>query len=989
VRKLNLILLIAAVLWTALLAAALAWSLQVERARTMTLAENEAQANFNKDVAFRKWATRHGGVYVPTDARTPANPNLADVPERDLVTPSGRRLTLMNPAYMLRQLMQEYGEEYGVKGTITSLRLLNPANAPDAWAHDALYAFEHGIEEVKAVVDIDGAPYMRLMHRLTIQPGCLKCHGKQGYKVGDVRGGVGVAVPLKPYLTLEREKNRVLWLLHGGIWLLGLTGLGTAGVYGRRQIRLANDAHQDMTRIRERMELVLASSGDGSWDWDVQSGTAYFDSRWTGMLGYGPDEVPAAVEGWKALIHPDDRREVETTLREHLDGLRPDYEVAFRMRTRSGAWKWIQARGKVVERDATGAALRMTGTHSDIDARKAMEHELIELAQRNRLILNSAGEGIFGLDRRGNHSFVNPVAARMLGYRPEELIGRHSHSTWHHSHPDGTPYPETECPVYAVLRDGLSRHVAEDWFLRKDGSNFPVEFWATPILEEGAVTGVVVSFLDITERELAEAEIHRLNSELEARVHSRTLQLEAANQALRQAKEAAEAANRAKSVFLANMSHELRTPLNAILGFAQLLERDARIPDDERGNIATINRSGHHLLALINDVLEISRIEAGRAAVVKEAFDPLAAISDVEDMIRLRAEAKGLAFIVARPDDLPAQVLGDAHRLRQVLINLLGNAVKYTEQGEIRLDVATEPGDRMRFTVSDTGPGIAETEQTRIFEAFYQTEAGITQGEGTGLGLTISQEFVRLMGGEISLESEPGQGSRFSFSVPLPVADTPPPEIRRGRVASLAPGQVAPRILVAEDHPDNQRVVTRLLEQVGCQVRIAQDGHEAVELFQSWRPRLILMDMRMPVMDGYAATRAIRALPGGAGLPIVALTASAFAEDRGKVLAAGCDEMVRKPIEATHLFEVIGALLGLTFNYTEVAGKTAMTHGDLTALPATTRQELAEAAAALDKEATLDIVARLRAKHPDEADFIAALIEDYRFDLLLDHCTGG
>jgi len=355
-------------------------------------------------------------------------------------------------------------------------------------------------------------------------------------------------------------------------------------------------------------------------------------------------------------------------------------------------------------------------------------------------------------------------------------------------------------------------------------------------------------------------------------------------------------------------------------------------------------------------------------------------------MIRLRAEAKGLTFVVDPPAALPTYCLGDGHHLRQVLINLLGNAVKYTDHGRVSLCITPE-NQRIFFEVTDTGSGIAPEDQELIFQPFYQTEVGIAKGEGTGLGLTISREFVRLMGGEVKLDSTPGQGSTFHFSIPLPPTDTVPYRAGGPRILRLAEGQAAPRILVAEDHPDNQQVIEQILKQMGCEARIVANGQLAVEGFQAWQPQLILMDMRMPVMDGYAATRAIRALPGGGNLPIVALTASAFEEERGQVLAAGCDELVNKPVDEGRLFQVIGQMLGLRFDYAEVATTdVAQSAADLASLPYDLRRGLANAALLLDKEATLAIVERLRPSHPAEAESIDKLVEEYRFDRILDLC---
>ena len=518
-----------------------------------------------------------------------------------------------------------------------------------------------------------------------------------------------------------------------------------------------------------------------------------------------------------------------------------------------------------------------------------------------------------------------------------------------------------------------------------DGGIMEVLYNATLYRDEhGEALGAFAAARDVTERKRAEAELEGYRHHLEELVAVRTAELE-------KAKVAAEAANRAKSVFLANMSHELRTPLNAILGFAQLMERDMAIPERERRNLETINRSGRHLLSLINDVLEISRIEAGRTTVENETFDLAATLTAVEEMIRVRAEGKGLALAIERHGELPAYVLGDDHHLRQVLINLLGNAVKYTDRGQVTLHLTPE-GERIRFEVTDTGPGIAPEDQDRIFNAFYQTEAGIAKGEGTGLGLTISREFVRLMGGELTVRSELGKGSAFSFAVPLPPTFIPADAMRCGRVVGLEPGQPMPRILVAEDQPDNRELITQLLEGVGFEVRAVKNGQQAIEVFQAWQPQFIWMDMRMPIMDGYVATQRIRALPGGAAVKIVALTASAFREDRAAILAAGCDEMIRKPIEEDRLFGVMGDLLGLRFSYAVEAGAVPVATPaalDLGGLPDELKVELAQAARMLDREASLAIVERFRPTYPGEANAITDLVNGYRFDRVSELCQQG
>jgi signal transduction histidine kinase/DNA-binding response OmpR family regulator len=477
------------------------------------------------------------------------------------------------------------------------------------------------------------------------------------------------------------------------------------------------------------------------------------------------------------------------------------------------------------------------------------------------------------------------------------------------------------------------------------------------------------------QREKAEAELNTYREHLELLVAERTTELELA-------KTAAESANRAKSVFLSNMSHELRTPLNAILGFSQLMERDPTLGTKHKKELKTINRAGQHLLSLINDVLEISRIEAGRTIVVNAPFDFNEMLTTICEIIRVRADMKGLHFSMEHNGCLPHFVLGDEHHLRQVLINLLNNAVKYTDKGSVLLRL-TPLNDYLRFEIVDTGAGISKEDQVKIFQAFFQCEFGISKGDGTGLGLAISQEFVRLMGGQITVTSTVGQGSTFEFTILLPEVEavTVLQEIQ-GRILHLEEGQLPCRVLVVEDNADNRLLLKYLLVNVGFDVRVAENGLEAITAFQEWQPHFIWMDMRMPVMDGYKATKAIRAMPNGKAVKIAALTASAFQEDRAEILAAGCDDMLTKPLNEEKLFQIMGKLLGL--KYSHLANETTATEKDeyanFNTLSNEVRASLHSAAELLDLEAVLEIVEKLKVNYPQEANALEKLVSEFKFE---------
>jgi GAF domain-containing protein/DNA-binding response OmpR family regulator len=405
---------------------------------------------------------------------------------------------------------------------------------------------------------------------------------------------------------------------------------------------------------------------------------------------------------------------------------------------------------------------------------------------------------------------------------------------------------------------------------------------------------------------------------------------------LKAAKENADAANRAKSEFLANMSHELRTPLNAILGFTQLLARDSSLNQQHQEHLGIIGRSGEHLLALLNNVLEMSKIEAGQIVLNEKSFDLYRLLQSLEEMLRLKAEFKGLRLMFDCHPQVPQWVYGDENKLRQILINLLSNALKFTEIGSVTLRVSSMMGqgswvektppmtDELRkmtlyFEVEDTGPGIASAELDSLFEAFVQTETGRRSQEGTGLGLPISQKFVQLMGGNITVTSEVGQGTTFSFEIPIGQAEAADilTQPSRRRVIGLDPGQPTYRILVADDKWESRLLLVNMLSPLGFEVREAENGQVAIDLWSSWEPHLIWMDMRMPVMDGYEATRTIKATLKGQATVIIALTASVFKKQRSIVLSAGCDDFVSKPFQEEVVFSKIAEHLGVRYRYQE------------------------------------------------------------------------
>jgi PAS domain S-box-containing protein len=621
---------------------------------------------------------------------------------------------------------------------------------------------------------------------------------------------------------------------------------------------------------------------------------------------------------------------------------------------------------------------------------EAQNRRLREAELCYRMVADYAYDWEYWIAPDGSLIYVSPSCERIAGYSAEQFL-QDPQLLVHITH------PEDRASVVEHLREhslAEQAHQQDFRIITRSGEERWLAHSCQAIYDdEGNYRGRRASNRDITERKKVEAELELHRSHLEKLVEERTA-------ALLIAKEAAEAANTAKSTFIATMSHELRTPLNAILGFSELMSRDEAATSAQKETLAIINRSGAHLLSMINNVLDISKIEAGRFELDSKPFDLLHLLQDIGNMIGMRAANNRLSFKLEIASDNPQYIKADSGKLRQVLVSLLDNAIKFTQQGGVILRTHSQPlpAEAMLMLmliveVIDSGVGIPQDRQQELFKPFVQLEQANADVKGTGLGLTMAKLLVELMGGHISVTSIVGVGSTFKIELPVSIATMDDIAVEEDwhPVKSIAPDQPHWRLLVVDDNPDNRLLLVSMLTEAGFEVREAENGQEAIRAFEQWQPHLIWMDMRMPVMDGYEATRKIRQLAGGDAVKIIALTASAFSEQFNSIINAGCDAVLHKPFHAPEIFAILIKYLGVKFIYRDRPALVSSpiletTPERLNQLPSALRQQLHEAALNLDIEETDAIIAQIRVLLPDVAAALQELAQHYQFDRII-HLT--
>ena len=683
----------------------------------------------------------------------------------------------------------------------------------------------------------------------------------------------------------------------------GLIALGIDTTARRNQIAALDEANRELTaalaerdQARQRLLNIIDGAQVGTWEWDVQTARVTIGGQWLHIIGREDEGLEVVPIGFfRDLLHPDDLAYLDAENITTGETDRSTFENEFRMRHRDGRWVWVLSRGRVTRRDISGRPIRIVGVHLDISERRRLETEIRESESYLTSAMESSVAAIAIFDAEGVE-YCNHEAERILRLtRTGTGSGRRFRQPpWVLETLDGKMLPASEMPCPRALAEGATVRDIRFALHWPDGARRVLTCNATPLTIQGDERRVVVSFWDITDHL-------------------------AATERLEQALAHAEEMSRSKSIFLANMSHEIRTPLNGVLGMAEVLGMQLEDPEHQR-MITTIRQSGETLLTVLNSILDMSKIEAGKMELEAVPIVLNDIVAQIDAVYSIQAEEKGIEFEVLSSTGCECPRLGDPHRVQQILHNLLNNAIKFTAEGSVTLKASCRPGKPLVFEVRDTGVGMTADQAARVFDSFEQADGSMTRRfGGTGLGLSIVRQLVALMGGEVALDSAPGQGTTVRVTLPLPEAEmavvAPPPRPADPQVAAVSLGGL--RILSADDSATNREVLGRMLEPSGAQIRQAENGQEALDLWLAAHAAgtpfdIALLDITMPVRDGLSAITEIRRIEAERGypmMPAVAVTANAMPDQVAEYVMRGFDTHLAKPFNKRDLMHSVTSLV--------------------------------------------------------------------------------
>ena len=969
-----------------------------------------AQIAYKKDLMYRRWIAIQGGVYVNISEHTPPNPYLQFIDNRDVVTTNGDSLTLVNPAYMTRQVLELSEREYGLPGHLTSLKPINPQNKPDELETKALLTFEKGDTIFTKADIINGEEYFRLIQPFVTEKKCLKCHQHQGYKEGEIRGALSISVPTSELRTIMFENISLTILSYLTVWFIGVIGFLFISYKLKKQFVARKKAELELIKAKEKAEEnferfkgAFDASAVGMTIVSLEGDFTLSNKSLLDILGYGEEELHSKT--FQDITHPDDLQKDLKLMESTIRGEISHYQIEKRYFHKTGSIVWAILNVSLV-RDSNNQPIHFVSQIQDITERKKNEEQLALLSS----VIEQSPAYIFITDTKGVIEYANPAFTEITGYAVEDAIGKNPRflksgkvepevyaelwtnikkgNVWRgqfiNKRKNGEEYHEQViiAPVknqageiirYFSIKEDITVAKRNELALKKAQKiaklgNWELDivknqlYWSDEIyrmfdLKPQEFKATYEAFLDhihpddrdavneaytnslktkqpyiITHRlKLPSGEIkyvsEQCNTEFDKNgnplksigiVQDVTNQKQIEN-ALIAAKQEAERANRLKSEFLANMSHEIRTPMNAVLGFSEILSNKLSESTEYKPLIEGIVKGGRNLISLINDILDLSKIEAGYLEITSKPVNLLKLIEDIKQIFAVKIKNKNLQFPLEIDSRLPSSLMLDQTRIRQILFNLVGNALKFTDAGYVSISVKIE-GDTqpessidLYFEVKDTGMGIPKNQIGKIFEAFRQIEGQSGAYGGTGLGLPITKKLVEAMNGNITVDSVVGKGS--TFHIHLKKVDVPSIEISsKSEIEQLVPTNIQfnkPTILLVDDVESNRDVVKYHLATYNCEVVTAENGKEAINYLKKHRPNLILMDIQMPVMDGYRATKLIKKQTQLASIPVIALTALAMKEQVEKY-GDVFNDYLKKPIAMNELIQCLMAFLPYT-----------------------------------------------------------------------------
>ncbi|MFA6464988.1 MAG: PAS domain-containing protein [Desulfurivibrionaceae bacterium] len=856
--------------WTALTLLSGVWVSLEEKNRGTERAKIEARSVLDRDMLYRRWAAMHGGLYAPVTGKTQPNPYLAGIPERDITTPSGRALTLINPASMTRQV-HELGKKYGLNGHITSLNPINPGNAPDPWERQALTRIAAGETEVSSVETLHGEPQLRLMRPLATEKGCLKCHAAQGYKEGDIRGGLSVSMPMAPYVQLMKQAQSLLLLTHFAVWLAGALLFGVGVWLLRAQILKQEQAEAELRESEERFALAASGSSNGLWDWpDLDQDARWWSAQWYHLLGYEENEIPATGENLRLLLHPDDLPRIEEAWQLHFEKRIP-FDLEYRMRCKDGTYRWFRGRGQALW-GADGRPRRMSGSIEDIHARRIAEQALKQAALEWSAAMDASDDVIYLLDCQRRIVWANRTFCQLTGSSPQEVTGRHIAEVLH---PQGEETPCPVCRAQNELRDFRTIMEADH---PDNPAGRPIEVTVKIVRDSGGEPlSILMTLHDLTGARQDVEERTRLEMQLR-----QSQKMEAIG------------------TLAGGIAHDFNNILSVIFGYTELAKIEDGDPEKRQQHLGQVLTGARRAKELVQQILAFSRKAEQQkqllhvSSIVKEALKMLRASIPATIEIRQRIASDGM-------------VLADPTQIHQVIVNLCTNAYQAMREtggiltvsleeidilGEDEGDATLFPGRYLKLGVSNTGDGISPEILDKIFEPYFTTKK---TGEGTGLGLAVVHGIVKSHNGHITVRSEPGAETTFQVYLPLvederKAAGLPTEE----NIVNLS-GK-GERILFVDDEEQIRTFAEMLFSKHGYQVSTFSNGVQALEEFRNHPDQfdLVITDMTMPHMTG--AELAQKILGIRPDVPIILCTGQSELIDREKAFAMGVRAYLNKPV---------------------------------------------------------------------------------------------